>query len=967
MLVALARNPAPAFSWQHLQELKTKEIPVHTFDVGGFQLTHNSENYIIYEHWLPNELNTNIVALKVYFLFFTIGLIILLSLVSVLPTFSFYVCCSLWIFIASFFQFEELKIFGFENKIFTIIFIITTLVPVFYFHFIDKNASFFKRLIASTLALLILLFIIFQFALIPLSLLQFATNTLPIAMIIFVVFTILVAHEIIASFLFISSKGGRQSSVAKHFFLISGIYLLNLWLAYWSKIGWLNWNATFPFVILFSVSLVLALWNLRSKEILFENYFPNNTLHYFYFIGLSIIATSTVGYFLATANNPTLIGINDLILYSHLGYGMMFIVYIISNFLGVFDKGIPIFKIIYKPNSMPYFTYRLAGLIVTIFFLAYNRWQGTTNRMMSGFNAAKADVFEKSKEGLLAFGYYKKSVDFAPYNHHSATKIATLSANNGNIISEGQYLQEANLFRPTEFTIVNEANWHAQNGQILKEILVLKDGIKKIPSGNKLKNNLGLAFAKLQLQDSAMKYFAECKSNDEVGKTASLNIVGMLAENNLQINPDSIYSLIDKSSIALKTNILALGNRMNNKVNLSYDFLTDSTLNLFSATLIGNFITNHHTQIDTAFLTKCISYAEIKKNSLYKNIILTPVAKAFFEAGQITKAFELYTELIAEGEQEGKLNAEFALFFLDLERPEMALEKIKYSQNQGFDQAPLLYAIALTEAGQTEEAIEAWKEVSKQKTETTNKSAEEIIRILKAPKSEYSSFSEKEKYQYIRFRIPFRDSKTLNELIEGLKDENLQAKSYLWQAKKWFQIDEIVKARLAFNKIQNLHLNDLGIFDKIRYFELKLLASEGAWDAVLQQISEIGELSQLCGRSEKIYFEAFQYLHSGDTVLAERNFSWLGKNNPYFDEGVVASANFFQNQDSISLAYDILAQALLANPKSIKILKAYIMVAPKVGLDRFADSALLTLRGLISVSDFKEFNSLYNKSKEIMN
>jgi hypothetical protein len=83
---------------------------------------------------------------------------------------------------------------------------------------------------------------------------------------------------------------------------------------------------------------------------------------------------------------------------------------------------------------------------------------------------------------------------------------------------------------------------------------------------------------------------------------------------------------------------------------------------------------------------------------------------------------------------------------------------------------------------------------------------------------------------------------------------------------------------------------------------------------------------------------------SGDTASASRNYLIAGTSNAYFDNGVIAAANFFRDQDSTSFkAYDILANAIQINGGSVRLLGAYAKEAARRGFDEYAVSAVLRI------------------------
>src|SRR5690606_34939568 len=90
---------------------------------------------------------------------------------------------------------------------------------------------------------------------------------------------------------------------------------------------------------------------------------------------------------------------------------------------------------------------------------------------------------------------------------------------------------------------------------------------------------------------------------------------------------------------------------------------------------------------------------------------------------------------------------------------------------------------------------------------------------------------------------------------------------------------------------------------------------------------------------EKTLYTALIAESSGDSTAAETNYKILATYNPYFEEGIIAAADFYRNNGTERLKpYNILAEAIQINANSIRLLKAYIKEAYRQGFDEYANS-----------------------------
>jgi hypothetical protein len=958
LLVALysfVRNPAPVFTWQQLQELRQEEIPVYAFDVGGFELTVSTDNYILFDRWAGNPMQLNPMATDVYLVFFAISLCLLLAIVTTLPRFWFFVGSGIAVFMISSFQLETLLIGGLENKIPAIILMILLLGIGLFYQFISKAASFLNRTAAFLATIIVVGVILINFSGVAQPLRYFATNTLPAAVVLFLIFVVMVAHEIMASFVTLVGRGTKNASSLRHYLFISGFYLINLWMAYWTRIGWIDWGFNIYPVVLLAVSGVLAIWGIRQRQPQYENIVSADPFAVYFIMGMGTVAFSTYGYFFATANDAALLMLNDLTLYAHIGYGMIFLAYVASNFLGMLGRNYPVYKVLYKPTAMPYFSFRLAGLIFTLAFIFYNSWMVPVNHMISGYYTSLGDLFSAEQNSTLPLGYYKRAFVYAPYNQHAATALAKIEAFRGNAKKEREYTESANKFRPTEFTLLNEANAYRELGNSLEEIFKLQSARRQQPKSGVIRNNLGLVYERLGVTDSAYIYFSQTRSDPQTRASGEMNLLGWMAVNNFGVNPDSVYQLVQSEEPRVKGNALAFANRKGRMIETTLELPRDSILDIFIATQIGNYLTNHLTKTDTGFLRKCINLALKKENENVREIVLVPASKACYASGQVNRAFQLLENIIFQGGNQGKHNTTLALWSLDQGKPDVALSYLQFANNQTSSHTALTNALTLAEAGRINESIVAWDTLSHPKDSLTRLMTESMKRVLAAPENWFKDLSEKEKYQYLHYRVALEDSVQFERLIRQINNEDFRAKAILDRSRKWFAQDETGRAARVFSKLQGLHLTDNRLFAEIKYFELHLFAARRQWPFLQEQVDK-GILFGPYREADRVYYTALQQADAGDTLKAGKNFEWLARNNSYFDEGVVAAAQFFQRHGADKRKpYRILSGALQANPFSVRVLKAYIPVALNSGYDVYAASALQTLQSQMSTAAFRRY------------
>src|SRR5690606_40458159 len=100
------------------------------------------------------------------------------------------------------------------------------------------------------------------------------TGYLP-GLILSVIFILMIAHEIPASFVYITSAGTATSKSLRHFSIISVVYMVNLLLAYMHEKKLIEWDFIYiNFFLLLTLSDLLGVWGFRLRENLYENILP---------------------------------------------------------------------------------------------------------------------------------------------------------------------------------------------------------------------------------------------------------------------------------------------------------------------------------------------------------------------------------------------------------------------------------------------------------------------------------------------------------------------------------------------------------------------------------------------------------------------------------------------------------------------------------------------------------------------
>ncbi len=947
-------SPAPTIKEEHFQQLEIQEVAIDTFSLGGFDIALPADNYLVFERIMGGPLQPNSVTPYLFISVLIIFMIIVLTIITTLSRFWYFIGMGLFILFIASFRIEVMSILNLTNKIPTLCLLVIYGGLSYYFQALNSSVSFLKRILIITFVTLLIAIAFFFSASIQQPFLHLAANGIAISIILSIVFIFMVAIEIPASFILIITRSIRPTKSLRHFLVLSAVYLINLGLAYAEMKGFIQWGfMTINFFLLLTLSALLGLWGFRQRESLYENILSANPFGIYLYIGLASVCFFSIGYFLSTANDPALQILKDSIIYSHIGYGIIFFAYVLANFTPMLASNFQVYKVLYKPTNMPYFTLRLAGLIATFTFFAYSNWRVSVNQVFAGYYNAYADVYFAQGESQLAESFYRRAAFYTIRNHHAHYALANLEEERLEYQKEKDQYTLAADTRPTELSYLNLSQAYERDEALLESALALNQGLKDFPESGLLKNALGLIYGRLQLRDSALLMLNEARSNSSIQSEAETNLIGLSAKFNLAYPADSLYQLMSRGKDGSKSNALALATIQHIRMEIPADPGKDTLLTLYKASLLNNYFLNHLDETDTALLSKTIMLARKPSNSHFKDGLLFSAAQAYYASGQVAKAFKLLRE-IAFLSQNGKYYNLLGLWALQQGDPEIAQVEFNYALDQNYKPTLINMAFALAEDKKENEALVLWDSILQIKDTTQVKVAQSMIKILSTNRAEVKSWTDREKYQYIHFRISSSDSSSFNEILTGIQDEEYKAKAIMERSNQLWKADELALASQQFSKILGLKLRDENLYQEIVHFNLQLLAAHGQWDKLAIEVNK-GISFPGPRKIEKLYYESSIMKQQGKKDEARKSYEWLSTCNPYFEESIISSIRFLHSDKDKLSSFNLLVEALTMNPGSVKLLKAYTIESAKLGFSEYAQSTLDKLKTKMSPSSFARF------------
>ncbi|MEM7108263.1 MAG: hypothetical protein AAF519_08555 [Bacteroidota bacterium] len=957
---ALFKGNGTFLDWQIQGQSEGTEVRIQTVQVGPFNLTNSAENTIYTQRFASSGPAANAWSYYLFLIITTVCSCVLITIISTLPKFSFYMGAGFVVLYFMNLKLELLYLFGLENKIGLIIGIILFLPTAYYFNRIRNDWPFSVRLVTFFL-LFVLMGLLVQFAAEverPFLYVAAASILNPIA--IGLAFTLLVAHEIIGAVILLVTQSNttRSKKTLTHFLIITSIYLVNLLLAYLHETKVIDWDLVYvnPFFLL-TISAALGIWLYKYREVQYRYLFEFLPFGGLFYTAMAICCFAATAHLQSTGNDPGLENFRDFILYGHLGYGVIFVLYVLANFIQPLKDNMKVYKVLYTPVSMPFFTYRIAGLIAFVALTLKSNWEVPLNQGISAYYNGLGDLHLANNEQLLAESYFEEAGRYGYNNHKSNFSLATFYSAGRETEKAAVKYKDALAKWPSPQAYVNLSNLYLDDDRFFDALFVMKDAAEVFPKNTQIQNNLGLLYSKTDILDSAIYHLDRAYANS-ANKTASSNILAIVARSDFQLDADSVLAdyAVDQDPISVNNNYV-LFNNASKPLKQPYA-IKDTALSFLEASILFNQSFNHLYAEDSLETLNIFDLADKSVNAGAREQLEYVACLNLYKNQNVNKAFrKLNWTANGSLSNGGKFFNLIGTWALQQNAPDVAAQYFKWAEDKKWAEAKFNRAIALSEIGSVEDAAAIWREFSKGDDVEAREIAQTMLDLLNVDLSNFSQLEDYQKYLVIRYQMNSQDISTFSDLIATIADLNYRGQAYLDLSKKLWKQDRVDEAILVYQKLGEVQISDKRLYDKALWHELKMLA----YTKKIRQLAEkINQGVQFNSKRllEKHFYTGLVMEASGDTATARQHYELIAYMNPFFEEAVIHCAEFMSARDGFE-AYKILLSALEINPNSIKLLKAYIKQCARVELTTYAENSLVALQELVSKAEFEQIKNEY--------
>ena len=611
------------------------ELPIWSMNNGLIEHQIMGDLFLLQERYSGGEAERNFLADQVFLGLCWIGLCLLLALSTAFNRYLFFtIVAGLALFINRLNLFE-IGLFGIDSKMVMVIPFLSLLAPLVFFHEYRKDVPLHFRFLTLSAISIALCFGIhdastFTDHFIAHSLFGFA--------IICLLFIFLVAEELIFLFLYAvtSTKGGKSNHL--HFILLCLIYLGNLTLYYLNKSGiYINSFFFFDPYILLTISALITLWTLRFKDALFSNYIPSN-LPLLVLASLGIITFSYFSLSMQRGVETIHQAFHYIIVYSHLGFGFLFFLYVIANFLDPLIKGFEVFKIAYRERNFPYITARLGGLIAALAFFFLSGKEAY--KLLSSGYYSYLSVKEKNIGNDLLAREFMINSEYLGFNtHFSNYNLAWTEWKKGNEFKAKSNFFNATQRFPSGFAWVNYGNLEEEENPN-KVQAVYEESLRRMRSPE-MENNLGIIHLGKNEFSKALTYFQDAGVSEDWNNAPLLNKWNALYRLN---STDSVAMADDFSSgnFGVKSNILATATA-DDPIDFAFEGLSEAApLHRYA------YLVNSATHFQDNALEQHIRMEmNNTTSSSASQTLANALAIHLYKRGDVNKAFRLFDEMQA--------------------------------------------------------------------------------------------------------------------------------------------------------------------------------------------------------------------------------------------------------------------------------------------------------------------------------
>ncbi|GAA3999576.1 hypothetical protein GCM10022408_08190 [Hymenobacter fastidiosus] len=895
-----------------------------------------------------------------------------LAVVSTLPRPAFVAGMALLIFLLMSLNADLLGLIDSRQQYFLVVMLLLLGLPAFAFHAFWPQAALWQRLLVflglvAGLSAFIFLRSTYPTDTTALHLVSFATSS---GAIIVALLVLWVGFENIQGLLWFNTQAENPGSRfgLLPFVLASGLYLGMLLLYYWNngEVFILPHVRLEPLLLLLP-AVAIGWLSLRRRAATYGPWVPYWPGAAHLYLILVALAAGFLGYAFATANDPLITAGRDFTALALLVCGTAFLLYVLINFGPLIKQRLRVYRVVYEPRRLPFYTVYLLGLGGIIAVELRNNFF-IVNQVQAGYYNNLGDLTRLQSEqqpnagalALLAERYYAESDVLDFHNHRASWGRAALYRFRAQRQNEINALRRAQSRLPSEKISLRLAALFPEPTDFFDRLQLLREGLKTAPRSVRLNNDLAQLYTRSTITDSVNYYFNRAESFAAGNPVVQANRLAYL----LQLRDLTTAQQLVQSETTRAQNPAWRGNETLLQQLAGLPSSIDSPSPTTFALSTADFAWYYHDWLrraskgDTSQLRQLIRLSKVPANDRYAEQFTFLQALTQYYGGQPVAAQNTLQPLAAGTTPGSAYYQSLAgLWLLEPGLPASAAVRFREAARNGYQEAALFRAYAQALNNQPDSARASAIQAVASATPVLAGQAARLAGILSLDFSrQYSSATDSTRAQLLVLRGNELGSTNLIAPAAALNTVAAREAALLAQIPRALRAGELSAARQAIRQFgpasptrtpSSSHWNvlrgQLYVQDRQKRLLHQLLST--AYFAPSHQ-------------PYRLYYQAAAAEMEGRPAAAQLYARLVGT-APMLEAGVLAAADFYSHRQEYTKAYNFLLEGLAHNPESIALLQAYTLAAVPAGLASYTAAPLEKLLQLLSPAEYRTFHTQY--------
>ncbi|QMU30077.1 YfgM family protein [Adhaeribacter radiodurans] len=905
----------------------------------------------------------------IYLGILSLTLAVYFTIVSTFPRLPYIVAMTLVMLFLATCNFDLLRATPDDNQVFLILVLgILVLISYAFQAFITQASLWVRFLTFSGILIALAAFMNYssQFSAI-LSAMQVVHYSSLAAFAATCLFIFLVSFENIHALLWLNTQGSspQRRYGLWHFILIGILYLLNLLLLYLrnAEIIQLDFYYVDPFIILL-LSTLVGYWGWKRRKVQYQKYFTFNNGAGYVYLTLGIISLLSIGYAFATVNTPFISAFTDVIVYTHLAYGFLFFLYILLNFYKLIQQRLAVYKVVFDPKQMPFYTVYLMGsllLLALVFRSPFNIY----SKAQSGYYNYLGDFYKATGNLLLAERFYTEGTVFSHHNLKSTYALAGLYRERSYSTAEINLLKDALAGQPSEKVYARLAGTQTDQKDFFNHLFLLNQGLRTFPNSTSLLTNKALLYETTSLVDSTEYLYQQALAGaGEFSDLVRSNLLAFYLKNG---NPQQAVALAEQGStsakwLAWQSNLTLLNLLREQPATNTTDLkLPAKVLTPAEFALFYHNTLEHLRQSNAATIKRINQYLAQQENAPYAENLILLKGLTQFHAGQVNEA---RTTL----ENQALTSPHTAGFYYYLIGSWLMEQKLYQAAVGYFDKArtnkipeaelPYLYALAHTpDKGAAYSAVS--QAVIDLKEPNLKNQATFLANVLNLTTQSVLTASDSAKVAYLNLYRPDLSTTEFENVVNSLATGKFKSMGQRELARHYLQNNNVNAAAQTIQAALSLANGDKNLTSELNLLRADVLVKQG-------KVNELNKLlptltNQVADQNQKLFYQAV-VAEKTNPQRAKTFYQQIPQVLIYNEDAVLAAANFFSRVlKNDNQAYDLLLSSIKYNPFSSRLYQAYVFSSIKLGFIDFAQTAAEELKNLLSPAEYANFQTTYEQ------